>query len=63
MSEVKSLPGLLARVAIYSVLGNFIYQAIGPGEYLVATERTFFQVWTLGLVWVIDATDRFFARC
>lgn len=45
----------IVGVGIGLIAANYIYQALGPGDYFVASERSFFQAIAIIGVWVSAA--------
>lgn len=42
----------IIAVGLGLVIGNYVYQAFGAQEYIVAAERSFFQVTALFAAWL-----------
>jgi hypothetical protein len=49
---MKTANLLLLGVAM--VAGNFTYQWLGPGNYAQAFDRSFFPLWTLAIVAIVN---------
>jgi hypothetical protein len=54
---LRIYPETFLSVALGSAGGNFLWQAATAGDWKLALERSFFQIWALGTLWIVG---RFF---
>jgi len=51
--KINNLGLILICILLGLALGNYVFQCFSQGEWIVALERTFFQLVALLSVWIV----------